>query len=220
MVCATAVRAAAPPPFRIENHSRSGDPSPGRWHFRGGGRLRVDRDREWDCPGILTLAPARRKGFTGQPRRDAAATRRPADATGCIGKSAPVRDREADDPGLRNRVEARAQPHPPAPRSPLRAALSLAPEGFAEKQASGSRPCPVARRSRFRPDPSVRGRGSARLHFFSRPRRPRYRKRDVACVSRPPRCDRFATTNWIVSASQSDDRIRGIGLVRLGPVAR
>jgi hypothetical protein len=25
---------------------------------------------------------------------------------GCIGKSAPVRDREADDPGLRNRVEA------------------------------------------------------------------------------------------------------------------
>ena len=40
--------------------------------------------------------------------RDAAATRRPADAMGCIGKSAPVGDREPDDPGLRNRVEARA----------------------------------------------------------------------------------------------------------------
>ena len=40
--------------------------------------------------------------------RDAAATRPPADATGCIGKSAPAGSREADDPGLRNRVEARA----------------------------------------------------------------------------------------------------------------
>jgi hypothetical protein len=37
------------------------------------------------------------------------------------------------------RVEARAQPHPPAPRSPPRAALSLARERFAEKQASESR---------------------------------------------------------------------------------
>jgi hypothetical protein len=50
---------------------------------------------------------------------------------------------EADDPDLRNRVEARAQPHPRAPRSPPRAALSLAHERFAEKQASGSRPRPV-----------------------------------------------------------------------------
>jgi hypothetical protein len=32
----------------------------------------------------------------------------PADATGCIGKRASVGDRDADDPGLRNRVEARA----------------------------------------------------------------------------------------------------------------
>jgi hypothetical protein len=52
----------------------------------------------------------------------------------------------------RYRVEARAEPHTPAPRSPLRAALFLARERFAEKRASGSRPCRVARRSRYRPD--------------------------------------------------------------------
>ena len=34
-------------------------------------------------------------------------------------------------------------------------ALSLARERFAEKQASGSRPCPVARRSRYRPEPEA-----------------------------------------------------------------
>ena len=50
---------------------------------------------------------------------------------------------------------ARAEPHPPAPRSP-RAALSLARERFAEKRASGSRLCRVARRSRFRPRGGVR----------------------------------------------------------------
>ena len=44
----------------------------------------------------------------------------------------------------------------PAPRSPPRAALSLARERFAEKRASGSRPCPVVRRSCLRPNPSVR----------------------------------------------------------------
>ena len=49
--------------------------------------------------------------FSRQPRRDAAA-RRPADATGCIGKRGPVGDREADDPGLRNRVEACVEPRP------------------------------------------------------------------------------------------------------------
>jgi hypothetical protein len=55
----------------------------------------------------------------------------------------------------RYRVEARAEPHPPAPRSPPRAALSLARERFAEKRASGSRPCPVAHRSRYRPKGGV-----------------------------------------------------------------
>jgi hypothetical protein len=52
---------------------------------------------------------------------------------------------------FRNRVEARAQLHPPASRPPPWAVLSLARERFAEKQTSGSRPCPVARRSRYRP---------------------------------------------------------------------
>ena len=69
-------------------------------------------------------------------------------------------------PSSRNRVEARAQPHPPAPRSPPRAALSLARERFAEKQASGSRPCPVARRSRYRPNPSVRDHFSGTTAFI------------------------------------------------------
>jgi hypothetical protein len=41
---------------------------------------------------------------------------------------------------------------PPAPRSPPRAALSLARERFAEKRASGSRPRPVVRRSCLRPE--------------------------------------------------------------------
>ena len=69
-------------------------------------------------------------------------------------------------PSSRNRVEAHAQPHPPAPRSPPRAALSLARERFAEKQASGSRPCPVARRSRYRPNPSVRPAPDDRFHML------------------------------------------------------
>jgi len=64
--------------------------------------------------------------------RDAAAGRRPADATGCIGKSAPVGDREADDPGLRNRVKAHAEPHPACSEIAATAALSLARERFAE----------------------------------------------------------------------------------------
>jgi hypothetical protein len=68
--------------------------------------------------GVSLLTPAlllrRERGhqaraFRGfRSGRDAAATRRPADGTGCISKSAPVGDREPDDPGLRNRVEARA----------------------------------------------------------------------------------------------------------------
>ena len=41
---------------------------------------------------------------------------------------------------------------PPAPRSPPRAALSLARERFAEKRASGSRSRPVVRRSCLRPE--------------------------------------------------------------------
>ena len=116
--------------------------------------------------------------------RDAAATRRPADATGCISKSAPVGDREAGDPGLRNRVEARAEPHPPAPRSPPRAAPSLARERFAEKQASGSRPRRVVRRSCLRPDPSVRGRGSPRSLLSSRRRGPGDRNGDDPALRR------------------------------------
>ena len=55
----------------------------------------------------------------------------------------------------RFRVEARVQPHPPAPRSPPRAALSLAREHFAEKRTSGSRPRRVTRCSRYRPIPNV-----------------------------------------------------------------
>ena len=51
----------------------------------------------------------------------------------------------------RFRVEAHAQPHPPAPRSPPRVAQSLAHERFLAKRASGSRPRRVVRRSCLRP---------------------------------------------------------------------
>ena len=62
------------------------------------------------------------------------------------------------------------QPHPPAPRSPPRAALSLARERFAEKRASGSRACPVVRRSCLRPISAVLPRGVGRFLFsFRRP---------------------------------------------------
>ena len=47
------------------------------------------------------------------------------------------------------------------------AALSLARERFAEKQASGSRPCPVARRSHYRPEPGVRGPGGRYWFAFA-----------------------------------------------------
>ena len=59
-------------------------------------------------------------------------------------------------PDACSRVEARAEPNPPAPRSPPRPALSLARERFAEKRVSGSRPRRVVRRSCLRPEAAAR----------------------------------------------------------------
>ena len=68
-----------------------------------------------------------------------------------IGKSAPVRDREADDPGLRNRVEAHAQPRPPAPRSPPRPHYPSRASASTKSRRPDLGRAPVARRSRYRP---------------------------------------------------------------------
>ncbi len=70
-------------------------------------------------------------------------------------------------------------------------ALSFARERFAEKQASESRPCPVARRSRYRPDPSVRDPDPARLLSFSCPLGSRYRKATASVVLPRLADDRF-----------------------------
>ena len=99
--------------------------------------------------------------------RDGEAPGRLCEPRRCIGLAGEAQHSDIPRLDACFRVEARAEPHPPAPRSPPRAALSLARERFAEKRASGSRLCRVARCSRYRPQSSVRGLRSARLLLFA-----------------------------------------------------
>jgi hypothetical protein len=105
---------------------------------------------------------------------------RPADATGCIGTRAPVGDLDADDAGLRNRVKARAEPRPSGTEIAATVHTSLAGKRFAEKQAPGSRPRRVARRSRLRPEARAGHRNGRRLLLPSVRRAAKLRKGDQA----------------------------------------
>ena len=69
-----------------------------------------------------------------------------------IDRSAPVGNREADDPGLRNRVEARAEPRPAGTEVAATGRTIARARALRRKRASGSRPCPVVRRSCLRPE--------------------------------------------------------------------
>ena len=101
------------------------------------------------------------------PLRGKEGRHRPPNATSrawqCL-RSYGFSDRERDEKcALALAWKHAPNPALPAPRSRPRAALSLARERFAEKRASGSRPCPVVRRSCLRPRGGVRiaGRGEA-----------------------------------------------------------